>query len=230
MEFDTAVECNTMQKNERFMRQNEQQLQAYKTVIETIYERKQYQSNFLFLQASAGTGNTFLGRTIAANVRSRGDIALCCATSGIAANLYQNGRTMHSRFKIPLNCQKYSPLTIKRQSSLAQLIRKSKIIIWDEAPMAHKNILFWLDRQLRDIMNVNKQFGGKVLLLCGDFKQLPPVVPHATQKAVMSASIKTSTYFETATILKLTRNERLRKHLRELSVSDVDKSKAFRNS
>ena len=39
--------------------------------------------------------------------------------------------------------------------------------------MVHKNILFWLDRQLKDTMGNNKPFGGKISLLCGDFKQCP---------------------------------------------------------
>ena len=220
LDFDETLEKNTVRLNERLMRNNKQQLHAYKTIMRKIYQPTENEGNFLFLQASAGTGKTFLGRTIASNVRSRGDIALCCATSGIAANLYENGRTMHSRFKIPLNCQKHSPLTIKRQSALAQLIKKCKIIIWDEAPMAHKNVLFWLDLQLQDIMNVHKPFGGKVLLLCGDFKQLPPV----TSKAGMAASIKTSHYFQRATVLKLVRNERLRRQLSQSNITAETKN------
>ena len=228
LNFDEAIEKSTAHSNEKLMRNNKQQLLAYKTIMKRIYEPKPNQSNFLFLQASAGTGKTFLGRTIAANVRAHGDIALCCATSGIAANLYHNGRTMHSRFKIPLNCQKHSPLTIKRQTALAELIRKTKVIIWDEAPMAHKNVLFWLDRQLQDIMDTNKPFGGKVLLLCGDFKQLPPVIPNATQKAVMAASIKTSEYFKRATVFKLVRNERLRRQLSNTNITKKNKHKLIK--
>ena len=196
LDFDCTVESATVKRNETLMKNNKEQHTAYNTIINKIYNTKLHGKKFMFLQASAGTGKTFVASTIASKIRSRGDIALCCATSGIAANLFDNGRTMHSRFKIPLNCHKYSPLTIKRQTALAELIRKAKIIIWDEAPMAHKNVLFWLDRQLRDITGINEQFGGKLLLLCGDFKQLPPVIPHASQKAVLSASIKTSMYFE----------------------------------
>ena len=218
LNFDHKVQEKMFTDNERKMENNPQQRSAYKTIIQRIYNPKAKGSNLIFLQASAGTGKTFVSNTLAANVRAHGDIALCCATSGIAANLFVNGRTMHSRFKIPLNCQKYSPLTIKRQSTTAELIRKTKLIIWDEAPMAHKNVLFWLDPQLSDIMDSNQPFGGKVLLLCGDFKQLPPVIPYGSPTAVISASIKSSHHFTTATILKLVRNERLRRELREQTI------------
>ena len=217
LNFDPDIQQKIFKKNKKLM--NKQQLHAYETVLERIYEPTSKRSNFMFLQASAGTGKTFVSNSIASYIRSRGDVVLCCATSGIAANLYVNGRTMHSRFKIPMNCKKYSPLTIKRQSTTAELIRKTKLIIWDEAPMAHKNILFWLDRQLRDIMDNNKPFGGKCLMLCGDFKQLPAVIPGGSEKAVIHASIKSSKHFSKATILQLSRNERLRKHLRESKLS-----------
>ena len=225
LNFDAKIQKVTYRKNEKLMANNPQQFAAYKTILQRIYDPKPTDSNLLFLQASAGTGKTFVSNTIAANIRSRGDIVLCCATSGIAANLFVNGRTMHSRFKIPLNCQKHSPLTIKRQTTTAELIRKTKLIIWDEAPMAHKNILFWLDRQLKDIMGNNQPFGGKVLLLCGDFKQLPPVIPRGSPKAVISASIISSIHFRTATILKLVRNERLRRQLKTSRISPQMKHK-----
>ena len=229
LHFDKDIQSQLVDENVKFMKNNPQQLQAYNTILQRVYQPKPNESKFLFLQASAGTGKTFVSNTVAASIRAKGDIALCCATSGIAANLFVNGRTMHSRFKIPLDCQKYSPLTIKKQTALAELIRRCKIIIWDEAPMAHKNILFWLDRQFRDIMGNNEPFGGKTLLLCGDFKQLPPVIPRGSRRAVMAASIKTSPYFQNATILKLVKNERLRKQLLEhdLSLNEKQKLKKF---
>lgn len=229
MDFDSNVQKELVDKNVKLMQNNSDQNTAYNKIMDTIYDPQNNPQNFIFLQASAGTGKTFVSNTVAAAVRAQGDIALCCATSGIAANLFVNGRTMHSRFKIPLNCQKYSPLTIKRQSVEAELIRKAKLIIWDEAPMAHKNVLFWLNRQLQDIMNNGKDFGGKVLLLCGDFKQLPPVIPYGSPKAIVSASIKSSDFFQDATVLKLVRNERLRRQLRNgnMCLSDQQALQSF---
>ena len=54
--------------------------------------------------------------------------------------------------------------------------------------MAHKNCLEALDRSLRDILRIqnpncdNKPFGGKVVVLGGDFRQILPVVKKRQKK------------------------------------------------
>ena len=58
------------------------------------------------------------------------------------------------------------------QSELAGLIRESAIIIWDEASMANKVLFECLDRTLRDATGVHRAFGGKPILLGGDFRQV----------------------------------------------------------
>ena len=95
---------------------------------------------------------------------------------GIAATLLDGGRTFHSRFKAPLQLTATSTCNVPVQSPLADLIRRAQLIVWDEAPMAHRHLLEALDRTLRDIMMDDQPFGGKVLVLGGDFRQILPVV------------------------------------------------------
>nr|KYP50064.1 hypothetical protein KK1_028219 [Cajanus cajan] len=76
-----------------------------------------------------GTGKTFLYRTLIANVRSKGQIILATASSGIAPTLLPGGRIAHSRFKIPINVEADSFCSISKQSDLAKLIRKTTAII-----------------------------------------------------------------------------------------------------
>ena len=102
---------------------------------------------------------------------------MAVGTTGIASNLLNLGRTFHSRFKAPLNPNEDSVLAIDAQSNLADLIRKTKIIVIDEAPMLHKYQLEAMNRTLIDIMDVEKPFGGKILILSGDFRQTLPVIP-----------------------------------------------------
>ena len=52
---------------------------------------------FLLFLKFEGTGKTFLSCTLLATVREKGEIALATATSGIAATLLPNARTIHSR-------------------------------------------------------------------------------------------------------------------------------------
>ena len=65
---------------------------------------------------------------------------------------------------------------------LAELIKKTDLIIWDEAVMAHKHMFSTIDRTFRDIMqtedknNKDKFFGNKTILFGGDFRQVLPVV------------------------------------------------------
>jgi hypothetical protein len=51
------------------------------------------------------------------------------------------------------------------------------LIIWDEAPMAHRFTFEALERTLRDVMSSYKThdtiFGGKVIVFGGDLEPLP---------------------------------------------------------
>ena len=47
----------------------------------------------------------------------------------------------------------------------------AKVIVWDEAPMSRRLHLEALDITLRDLMGNDEPFGGKVLVLAGDFRQ-----------------------------------------------------------
>ena len=84
-----------------------------------------------------GTGKTFLLNTVLATIFSRSEIALAAASSGIAATLLSGGRTLHSRFIIPLDVhrQELPMCSIKKGTVLAKVILDCKAIIVDEAPM-----------------------------------------------------------------------------------------------
>ena len=212
LEFDAEAEQHFAETAKDLM--NNEQRKVFATVLHAIDDAKS-QNKFFSLQAAAGTGKTFVCKALAATLRGREEIALCNATSGIAATLMPNGRTVHSRFGVPLHASESSMLTIKKQSATADLIRRTRLIIWDEAPMANKSVLHWINRQLQDIMGNRELFGGKVLLLCGDFQQLPAVVPRGTPQSVINSSIKRSPLFQYAVPLTLVRNERLRRQLRD---------------
>ena len=99
-----------------------------------------------------GTGKTYLWKAITTKLRSEGKIVLAVASSGIAALLLQGGRTAHSRFHIPLNLTDESTCDIKQGSHLAELLNKTTLILWDEAPMSNKICFEALDKTLRDIL------------------------------------------------------------------------------
>ncbi|KAL6501376.1 hypothetical protein OROGR_026509 [Orobanche gracilis] len=168
-----------------------------------------------FVYGYGDTGKTFLWKTLSSAIRAKGEIVLNVASSGIAALLLTGGRTAHSRFRIPLNLNEDGLCFIPPGSDSAMLLKKTSLIIWDEAPMTHKHAFEALDRTLRDIsrcdMAVNSQlpFGGKVVVFGGDFRQILPVVTYGSRQHIVNASLSSSYLWHHCTILKLTKNMRL---------------------
>ena len=142
----------------------------------------------VFVHANAGCGKTFTFNTMLESVRAKGHVALAVASSGIAATLMQGGRTAHSRFRLPLKPTTTSMCTFSAQSDTAQLLKLAKLIVWDEAPMAHRHLLETLDRSLRDLMQNNLPFGGKVIVLAGDYRQTLPIVPRGNRGQIVGAT------------------------------------------
>jgi len=160
-----------------------EQRKVYDRIMSKVDEGK---PGLFFLYDYGGTGKTFIWRAMCAALRSKGEIVLAVASSGIAALLIPGGRTAHSRFCIPFNIDECSTCTIEPDSPLAKLIAKAKLIIWDEAPMMHKHCFEAVDRTFRDILkkvdsrNKHIPFGGKVVVFGGDFRQILPVMPRST--------------------------------------------------
>ena len=93
-------------------------------------------------------------------------------------------------------------------SKKANTLREAHLIIWDEAPMAPLNALNLIDRHLRKLMNNNLPFGGKVIVLGGDFRQVTPVVTHANKSRIIENSIKSGSIWKHFKIMKLYLNMR----------------------
>ncbi|XP_076894771.1 uncharacterized protein LOC143547165 [Bidens hawaiensis] len=168
-----------------------------------------------FVYGYGGTGKTFLWKTLSASIRSKGEIVLNVASSGIASLLLPGERTAHLRFGIPINFTEVSSCGIKKNTEAVHLLKKTKLIIWDEAPMTHKHAFEALDRTLKDMLgqsgNINNErpFGGKVVVFGGDFRQTLPVIQGGTRQEIVNASLCSSYLWGTCKVLKLTKNMRL---------------------
>ncbi|KAF2347106.1 DNA helicase Pif1-like, partial [Trinorchestia longiramus] len=83
------------------------------------------------------------------------------------------------------------------------------LILIDEASMLTTNILRIIDTFLKKVMQSNKLFGGKLLLLGGDFRQTAPVIPRASPTATVENCIKSSEQRQHVIILSHTENMRM---------------------
>jgi len=98
---------------------------------------------------------------------------------------------------------------------LAELIQITSLVIWDEALMTHRAAFEALDRTFRDIQSQNCSeaahlpFGGKVVVLGGDLRQILPVIEGGTPAQVIDAAIVNSPLWSSVTVLTLTKNMRL---------------------
>jgi ATP-dependent DNA helicase PIF1 len=175
--------------------------------------RKQ-RGGVFFLHGYGGTGKTFMWRTLASSLRSQSEIVLTVASSGIASLLLPGGRTAHSKFKIPVPTLDNSTCEFEHDDDRAVLLQQTKLIIWDEAPMAHRFTFECLERTLRDVMSSYKNcdtiFGGKVIVFGGDFRQILPVVPRGSRSDIVHATINASKIWNHCKVLTLTQNMRLK--------------------
>ncbi|XP_076899644.1 uncharacterized protein LOC143553549 [Bidens hawaiensis] len=161
-----------------------------------------------FIDGPGGTGKTFVYKALHAQVRSHGFIALATASSGAAANNMPGGRTAHYRFKISINLNNNSMCKIKHQSRTAELMRLDKLIIWDEASMAKRQAIEAVDRTLQDIIGVRLPFGGKIMVLGGDFRQVLPVIKRGTRAQTVDSSFRMSPLWVVTKKMRLTINMR----------------------
>ena len=188
------------------------QRQVYNAVLELVQQGSiingNRSSNIIFLDAPGGTGKSFVINSMLKKIRSGSKIARATASSGIATALLQGGRTLHRTFRIPLDMHlKEQPTcSIKRGTALAKVIKDAAASIVDEAPMTHKSAYEAVDHTLQDITGVQQPMGGIPTLLCGDFRQILPVVKSGTRSNIVNDSLKTSHLWCHVTVKHLTTN------------------------
>ena len=131
---------------------------------------------------------------------------LCVASSGIASLLLIGGRTTHLSFKILIKIHESSFCTIGKNTDLAELIRATDLVIWDEVPMQHHHNHEAVDHTFCDICNSEEPFGGLTVVFGGDFKQILPVIIKGSRAQIVGASLQQSVLWQSIKVLRLTEN------------------------
>ncbi|KAL4101149.1 hypothetical protein QTP88_021169 [Uroleucon formosanum] len=173
---------------------NQEQRDIISTIMKCVSLENTSVPNAYFIDGPGGTGKTFVYKCLINSRIEMGYDVIPVAWTGIAAMLLPGGRTVHSRFRLPLILTDTSVSSLKVNSKKASTIRKSKLIIWDEAPME-----------------------SAFIVLGGDFRQVLPVVPYGSRQLTIQNCIKNSPIWPHFKILKLFRNMRLNQNEIEFS-------------
>jgi hypothetical protein len=208
---------------------NEGQEEVYQTIIDAIDNLDYGTSPKFFIQGQGGCGKTTLARKIMAYARSRGNIALGCASTALAATNYDDFTTAHSLFCFPVfeedEIDESEPPRCQMEANpeRKELLDAARVIIWDEMICNHKQLYEAAYRE-------TECFKGKVLICMGDWRQIMPIVKSGTRQEVVQACIKCSYLWDEFTILKLTINMRLRGLHSELMHQLNEHGPIFRSS
>lgn len=128
----------------------------------------------VFLTGSAGTGKSTLVNHFVETQGHKKVVRI--ASTGMAA-YHINGRTVHSFFS-------YNPFTNKEESVMnacmnertLDRIRNLDTLIIDEVSMLHADVFDGIEEIMRFACENDQPWGGKQVIACGDFCQIPPVV------------------------------------------------------
>lgn len=145
----------------------------------------------LFVTGAAGTGKSyFLNQYIQSH-----ENVLVCASTGLAA-MNVGGDTVHKVFHVPIPAYE-SPSFAKGKKgaltmSMISAIVQADTVIIDEISMCRAEVFAFLVKVWRKAM---KEKGAPIkLIVCGDFSQLPPVVPKGDVKLLKKFGFDESGY------------------------------------
>lgn len=130
------------------------------------------------------------------------------AFMGIAATVLPKGRTVHNVFGLPFKLYHDSQSNIELGTNQAEDLRNTDVFLWDEAPSAPRYALEIADRKLQEIMKNKLAFGGKCMVLTGDFCQTLPIKEGGTREEIVDLTICSSKVWKKFQVHQLTENMR----------------------
>ena len=152
----------------------------------------------LFLMhGAAGTGKT----NVVLNLSTLCKV-VAVATTGNAATLIQDCTTVHKRHNFPFNAQSQNKFLRNTDASNNKFM-DADVYLLDEVSMLNCTMLSHIDQHLRYVRKQHETmgsifaklpFGGLVVVLSGDFRQLPPVSEAGIYKSVVQHVMGTDGY------------------------------------
>ena len=199
-------------------------------MVDTRFDYKINGIEPIFLQAPGGTGKTYVLTTIINMLRASGKIVLAVASSGLAALLLPDGRTAHSRFKIPIDVDDQSFCFIKgREDATLELLKRTALIVWDEAPMNERAVFECVHRSLCQVLCNENFFGGIPVIFSGDWQQMLPVVVRGARWQIVEHTLRQSPLWDYMTTMTLTVNMRIQRRMANESAESLQQAIEFQD-
>ncbi|VDK43225.1 unnamed protein product, partial [Cylicostephanus goldi] len=160
-----------------------------------------------FVDGPGGSGKTYLYNAIYHILKGERKSVVCVAWTGIAASLLPEGRTASSTFKLNMKSGNRE-CSMRREAKEATILKEASTIIWDEISMVPRFSLEAVDLLLQDLMCTNELFGGKTVVLGGDFRQVLPIVERGRECDMIDACVKNSQFWKSFRMHRLSVNMR----------------------
>ena len=164
---------------------NSEQRQLFEDVKQH-YEQNTTSPLRLFISGGAGTGKSFLLRSLVGWLQmyttkcSGCNPVLVCGPTGMSAKNI-GGKTLHSALRLPVQHGKepsYKELSSKVLNILRPIFKNIHTLIIDEISMVSSVMFTFIHRRLVSLTKNEDFFGGLNIILMGDFFQLKPVRGH----------------------------------------------------
>lgn len=129
----------------------------------------------VFLTGEAGTGKSTIVKEF--NRRSSKNCIFLAPTGIAAVNV--GGSTIHSFLRFAPGVMSEDSIDNIGNKKQRELIRNVDVVIIDEISMVRSDLFWAIDYRLKQVSqgrNKKLPFGGKQVILVGDFYQLPPVI------------------------------------------------------
>jgi hypothetical protein len=189
---------------------NHDQLNVYNAITNAVngLTDEDAPGTFFFVKGQGGCGKTTIAKKIMAYTRSTGKIALGCASTGLAATLYDDFYTAHALFCYPVikedekDESEPAQCEFHKNEDRQELVSNAALIVWDEMICNHKELF-------EAAYRATNGFTGTVVVCMGDFRQIMPVLKQANRHEVGQSCITSSYLWYKFQVFSLSINMRL---------------------
>ena len=162
-------------------------IDALNLVQRKLFDKIEHTHQNFFIQGQAGTGKSTFIKYLKKHSKKR--IRLVAPTAIAALNI--EGVTIHSMFTLPLSdFLILRDVLSTRRKKLKSILKKTDILIIDEASMLRPDILDAIEALCCQARGNLALFGGLQIILIGDLCQLPPIIKREVQP-IFQAEYKT---------------------------------------